>query len=218
MCLKDANGIWIHDSNSLKVTILQHFQDLYHTSLSHSFQDSFDSISRGPKINDSSWGDLVLPPTNAEIWFAIKSMKPWKAPGPDGLHAAFFQQYWDSINPKLCNEIRLVFSSGTMPESWNNSLICLIPKVQNPETISQFRPIGLCNVIYKIVTKIIVLRLRDLIGDLISPLQSSFIPGRRGTDNVFLLREFVYCFTKKKGRSGDMIIKIDLEKAYDRLE
>ncbi|GLT32300.1 hypothetical protein SLA2020_069760 [Shorea laevis] len=107
---------------------------------------------------------------------------------------------------------------GTISEAWNASLIALIPKVQNPDFISQFRPIGLCNVAYKIVTKLIVLRLCSLIGDLISPLQASFIPGRKGIDNVLILREFVYSFSKKIGRIGDMIIKIDLEKAYDRLE
>ncbi|GLT84226.1 hypothetical protein SLE2022_024710 [Rubroshorea leprosula] len=112
----------------------------------------------------------------------------------------------------------MVFCNAAMPDSWSQSLIALVPKIPNPEMVSQFRPIGLCNVIYKAVTKIIVLRMKNLMGNLISPLQSSFIPGRNGMDNVLILRELVHSFTKRKGRVGDMIVKLDLEKAYDRLE
>ncbi|GKU87915.1 hypothetical protein SLEP1_g2242 [Rubroshorea leprosula] len=220
-----AGGIWLlWDDTRFTIDILNKgsqaihglVQDRYTTSLSQSQHDSFDCITSGPRIDDSKWGSLSSLPTDTEIWATIKSMGPWKALGPDGLHVAFFQQFWDLIKDKLCHEIRLVFSMGIISEAWNASLIALVPKVQNPESISQFRPIGLCNVVYKIVTKLIVLRLRGLIGDLISPLQTSFIPGRKGIDNVLILREFVYSFSKKRGRIGDMIIKLDLEKAYDR--
>ncbi|GKV05169.1 hypothetical protein SLEP1_g17209 [Rubroshorea leprosula] len=110
-----------------------------------------------------------------EIWNTIRSMKPWKAPRPDVLHAMFFQKYWEKVKGKLCGEIRNVFSTGIMLDHWNYSFITLIPKTQNPKLVSQFRPIGLCNVIYKLVTKIIVLRLKPIMGDLISLLQASFI-------------------------------------------
>ncbi|GLT37826.1 hypothetical protein SLA2020_121150 [Shorea laevis] len=191
---------------------------LYSSSLPHSYADSFSTINRGPNISVNLWDSLTILPTDHEIWNTIHSMKPWKAPGPDGLHAIFFQKYWEEVKGKLCEEIRNVFSTGIMPDHWNYSFITLIPKTQNPELVSHFRPIGLCNVIYKIVTKIIVFRLKPIMGDLISPLQASFIPGRKGVDNVFILREFVYSFNKRKGRVGDMIVKLDLEKAYDRIE
>ena len=72
--------------------------------------------------------------------------------------------------------------------------------------------------IYKIISKIIVLRLRPLLPSLISPMQTTFLEGRRGTDNVIIAQELIYSLRKRKGRTGFMVIKIDLKKAYDRLE
>ena len=72
--------------------------------------------------------------------------------------------------------------------------------------------------IYKVISKIIVLRLRPLLPSLISPMQIAFIEGRRGTDNVIIAQELIYSLRKRKGRTGFMVVKIDLEKAYDCLE
>lgn len=69
--------------------------------------------------------------------------------------------------------------------------------------------------IYKIVSKIIVLRLKNITDELIAPFQSSFIPGRKGTDNVLILQELVFSFKRRKGKEGDMIVKLDIGKAYD---
>ena len=105
-----------------------------------------------------------------------------------------------------------------VPEYLNKTLITLIPKKRNPETLNNYRPISLCNTIYKMVTKIIVARIRPLLPDLISPLQSAFVLGRQGVDNAIIVQELVHSMAKKKGRGGVMAIKLDLEKAYDRLE
>ncbi|GKU94254.1 hypothetical protein SLEP1_g7776 [Rubroshorea leprosula] len=218
MGLKDLHGNWSYDPEGIHNIVLSYFKDLYTSSLDHSFHDSFKDIVRGPIIDYSEWEFLIAPPSDAEIWLAVKSMKSWKAPGPDGLHVGFFQKFWDLIKSKLCAEVRLAFSNGVMPDTWSQSLIALIPKIPNSEMVSQFRPIGLCNVVYKIVTKLIVLRLKNKIGNLISPFQASFISGRSGMDNVLILREMVHSFSKRKGRVGDMIVKLDLDKAYDRLE
>ncbi|OMP05267.1 reverse transcriptase [Corchorus capsularis] len=118
----------------------------------------------------------------------------------------------------IFKEISEVFLTKSIPEGWNDSLISLIPKTSNPELITQFRPIGLCNTPYKIVSKIIVNRIRPLLSEIIGPNQASFLPGRKSADNVILLQEIVHSFNKKSGKNGDMIIKLDLEKAYDRLE
>uniref|UniRef100_A0A2N9HHK0 Reverse transcriptase domain-containing protein n=1 Tax=Fagus sylvatica TaxID=28930 RepID=A0A2N9HHK0_FAGSY len=83
---------------------------------------------------------------------------------------------------------------------------------------SQFRPISLCNTVFKIVTKIIVSRLRPIIGNLVSPFQAAFVPGRRGLDNVVIAQELIHSIHRKKGRMGQLIPKLDLEKAYDRIE
>ena len=105
-----------------------------------------------------------------------------------------------------------------VPSYLNETLISLIPKCQNPESLSNYRPISLCNSVYKVVSKIIVARIRPYLSNLISPVQTAFVPSQRGTDNVLIAQELFHALDKKKGRTGFMAIKLDLEKAYDRLE
>ncbi|XP_050258784.1 uncharacterized protein LOC126703748 [Quercus robur] len=100
-----------------------------------------------------------------------------------------------------------------MSEKLNQTHIVLIPKIQGPETLGNYRPISLCNTTYKIVTKILVARLRPYLGNLISPLQSAFVLGRKGIDNAIIVQELIHTISKKNGKVGYMAIKIDLEKA-----
>lgn len=97
----------------------------------------------------------------------------------------------------------------------NKTNIVLIPKTDNPETINQFRPIGLCNVSYKVVSKIIVYRIRPLLDNIISPFQSSFIHGRQTSD--IICQEIIHTLKNSKSKTEGMIWKIDFDKAYDRI-
>jgi hypothetical protein len=114
----------------------------------------------------------------------------------------FVNQVW--VNPSLISFI-------------NNTLIVMIPKVDKPEFVSQFRPISLCNVVYKIISKVIVRRIKPFLNDVISPYQSSFILGRSIHHNIIVAHEMVHSMSRMKGKKMFMSIKIDLEKAYDRL-
>ncbi|CAL1395909.1 unnamed protein product [Linum trigynum] len=109
------------------------------------------------------------------------------------------------------------FATGTLPEEVVESTVVLIPKVDYPEIVSQLRPISLNNVCLKAITKAITNRLKPIMRKLVSPRQSSFIPGRQTTDNIIVLQEVLHSLRKKKGKRGGLVLKIDLEKAYDRL-
>ena len=108
--------------------------------------------------------------SDGEILSALKAMKPYKAHGPDGLHAGFFQRFWLIVGESVKVEIKNIFLNEKMPEYLNQTLIVLIPKILGPETIGHYRPISLCNTVYKIVSKILVNRFRPLLPDLISPM------------------------------------------------
>jgi len=125
-------------------------------------------------------------PSYEEIWGALKTMKPFKAPEIDGLHAGFFQRLWLLVGDLVRREVKNIFSCQQVPDYLNQTLIALISKLSGPELVSHYRPISLCNIVYKIVTKILVQRLRPLLPSLISPMQSAFLTGRRGTDNVII--------------------------------
>ena len=158
------------------------------------------------------------PITDREISEGLWALKPFKAPGPDGLHAGFFQHFWLIVGDSVREKVKGVFSSGVIPDYINQTLITLIPKCRSPESLSNYQPISLCNTIYKIVTKIILNWIRPFLSGLISPLQAAFVPGRKGLDNAIIVQELIHTMSKKKGRTGVMAIKLDLEKAYDRLE
>ena len=86
----------------------------------------------------------------------------------------------------MCTEIRNIFASGPIPEYLNRTLISLVPKCQSPKTLGNYRPINLYNLVYKIVTKIIVGRICPLLNKLVSPIQAAFVLGKRGLDNILL--------------------------------
>ena len=144
-------------------------------------------------------------------------MNPFKALGPDGYQALFFQKYWTLVGERVCTLVLDVLKGARFPEGLNSTFLALIPKVDNPQQVTQFRPIGLCNVVYKIISKIIVQRLKCVLPSLISPCQASFVPGRLISDNVVIMLELLHTLRKKQSGKGYMAIKLDLEKAYDRL-
>lgn len=107
-----------------------------------------------------------------------------KAPGPDGFSASFFHSNWDSTGKEIAEEIQAFFTTGSLPGRLNKTFIRLIPKIQNPNALADYRPIALCNVYYKIISKLLSKCLHPLLPFLISENQSAFVAGREISDNV----------------------------------
>lgn len=106
-----------------------------------------------------------------------------------------------------------------MPERWNDTCVVLIPKIKNPESMKDLRPISLCNVVYKLVSKVLANRLEHILDEIISPNQSAFVPDRLITENILLAYECThYMQNKRSGREGYAAVKLDMSKAYDRVE
>jgi hypothetical protein len=111
-----------------------------------------------------------------------------------------------------------VLNQGGDPNQYNSTYICLIPKINNPSNPSEFRPISLCNVTLKIITKTIANRMKHVMPEIISPNQSAFVQGRLITDNTIIASDIFHYLNKTKRKSGYVGIKTDMAKAYDRVE
>lgn len=164
-----------------------------------------------PYLDTAYWTNLNCVITREEVKTEMFDMAPYKAPGPDGLPAGFYQKAWSIVGDSICSLVETYFETGTLPDGINDTLISLIPKVACPESVTQFGPISLCNVCYKVITKVMVNRMKPLLEKLVSREQSSFIPGRQIADNIVVYQEVLHSFrtsaTKKKihvhqGRPG----------------
>ena len=116
------------------------------------------------KDDFSMLGDVVK---DEEIRCAVFGIGAYKAPGKDGIQSLFYQSQWNTVGAKLCELVKSVFSKPSLVGELNDTLITLIPKVDDALSLKQFRPIILCNVSYKVITKILANRMRKVMNDLI---------------------------------------------------
>lgn len=187
------------------------------TSTQSAFSVDFEGLFQ-PCLTAAQTRDLHCIPTGQDIQSAFFSMGGHKSPGPDGMTVTFFKQYWGIVGSVVITSIQFVFQTCLMPASFNHTFLTLIPKAAHVSRVDHFRPIALCNVVYKAITKILAGRIRGLLMDLIHPSQAAFVPHRCIGDNVILNHEIMQYFHSKQGKRGYMAIKIDLAKAYDRVE
>jgi hypothetical protein len=143
---------------------------------------------------------LAEPVSIEEVRRAVFNMHPWKAPGPDGFPAGFYQRSWDIVGNAVHRFVVSVWQNPSLIADVNQTDICLIPKVTSPENIKQFRPISLCNTSYKIVSKVIVERLKECISSLISPFQTGFVSGRNIHENIIVAKEMAHTMHRMKGK------------------
>lgn len=202
--LKDDEGLWVLEHQRLEKLAVEYYTQLYSLddvdlvvpSLPHA---GFTTLTQDEK-NDLNKAFSIM-----EIERSGRSMGKFKAPGPDGFQPIFYQQCWEEKGTSVSRFALDFFESGILPTETNDALVFLIAKMVKPERIIQFRPISLCNVLFKIITKTMVMRLKKVMNKLIDPAQSSFIPGRLSTDNIVVVQEAVHSMRRKKG-SGDVVM------------
>ena len=214
----DSSGNWVHEANEIADVVRKGFMKLFCTEKNNAIRNYWVLPSWSNVLSEEALFSLNHPISPEEIRDALWSIKPFKAPRPDGLHAGFYQNSWSIVRDFVEKVVFEAFQTSSIPDYLNQTLLVLIPKCQGPKSINHFRPISLCNTSYKIISKLIVQRLRPFLDQIISPFQSAFVLGRRGMDNMIIVQELIHTLSLKKGKSGFMAIKIDLEKAYDRLE
>lgn len=174
-------------------------------------------VSNKMSQDQVSWCEA--PFTVQEVKETLSQMHPLKAPGPDGLPALFYQKYWGTVGTEVCSLVSDVLNNGRNLSDINITHIVLIPKGKNPSTPKEFRPISLCNMVMKMLTKTIANRIKRILPEVVDEEQRSFIQGRLITDNALITLECFHWLKKKvKGKMGHKALKLDMSKAYDRLE
>ncbi|XP_061374583.1 uncharacterized protein LOC133316815 [Gastrolobium bilobum] len=134
--LRNDEGVWVEEPEELKLLAMNYFKNLYVEEVHNLPKLCIGGLF--PPLDYNTWRNFEAAPTSAEIRSTIFGMHPFKAPGVDGLHAVFFQSQWDIMGNSVCNTIKDIFKDPKRVAGINQTLICLIPKVENPEAISQF--------------------------------------------------------------------------------
>ena len=157
--------------------------------------------------------------TRQEVEIALKDMAPLKALGPDGMPPIFFQSFWRLIGDDVSKVVLDFLNSCHIPKEFNFTYVTLIPKMKNPKKISEFRPISLCNVIYKLISKVLANCLKPLLPSIVSENQSAFQASKVITDNILMAFETLhYMKNHQTGNTSFMALKLDMSKAYNRVE
>nr|GEU65074.1 RNA-directed DNA polymerase, eukaryota [Tanacetum cinerariifolium] len=198
-----VDGYWVDDPSRVKAEFLNHF--------SSRFQDQGLSNSRinfivPTHIKPDQATELEKPLSPVEIRNAVWACGADKSPGPDGFSFDFFRKFWSLIGPDLCVAVEWFFSHCAFTRGCNSTFISFIPKVPDPKFASDYQPISLIGSLYKVVTKILALRLSLVISNLISDVQTAFLPNRQILDGPFILNEVLsWCKVK---RFQTMVFKI----------
>jgi hypothetical protein len=182
-----------------KEIISNYFLQLFSTSVAPGEQQLQQLLDAVPPSVTPAMNDLLsMEYTPEEVKATLDAIGDLKALGPDGMPAVFFKKYWDVVGEKLTQEVLNVLRGGQIPDGWNDTIISLIPKVEKPEKVTDLRPISLCNVVYKVVSKVLSNRLRQVLPDLITPNQSAFVPGRLISDNILVAYEITHYLLNKR--------------------
>ncbi|KAL0307852.1 UNVERIFIED_CONTAM: hypothetical protein Sangu_3008300, partial [Sesamum angustifolium] len=160
---------------------------------------------------------LIRPVTREEIKEAIFDIDEESAPGPDGYTSAFFKSAWPVVGQAISEAICEFFRTGQLLKQVNTTVLALIPKVNLPSYVSDYRPISCCNVLYKVITKVIVQRMQPVLHLLIDHSQTAFVPGRSIADNILLAQELLAGYNQRR-LPPRCTLKVDIQKAYDSVE
>lgn len=169
--LEDEDGSWVHDSDGLKYMTVEYYSGLFKADASI----GIDFIAGAfPRIETCLCEELEKEHSMEETQVSLRGMRSYKSPGPDGVQAIFFKRTWHMIGRTVHSFVRRILEGEEIHEEATEAILVLIPNELQPSTMPGFRPLSLCNAVYKLASKIFMNRLTEVWKSLISPYQESF--------------------------------------------
>ena len=204
------------DSN-VSSMMTSYYSKLFTTSEPSNIEEVVQFTKRA--VTDEMNSGLIGNFSKEEVMITLKQMAHLKALGPDGMPPIFFQHYWESIGDDVATAVLSCLNSGKLVSGLNHTFISLIPKVKNLVLVSEFRPIALCNILYKLVLEVLANMLKKVLPHIISESQRAFQLDKAISNNILVAFKTLHHMKMKKTRKvGHMALKLDMSKAYDRLE
>jgi hypothetical protein len=161
-------------------------------------------------------GCLIKPFSVEEVKAAVWDCDSFKSPGPDGVNFGFIKEFWDMLQTDVIRYVSDFHRNGKLTRGINTTFIALIPKVETPQRLSDFRPISLVGCLYKILAKVLANRLRLVMSSVISETQTAFVKDRQILDGILIANEVVD--EASKSNKELLMFKVDFEKAFDSVD
>jgi hypothetical protein len=208
-----VNGVLVEGVDNVRAAVLAHFSS--HFQSTRGQRPSMDGM-HFRMLPGREGTALIRPFSIEEVKAAVWDCDSYKSPGPDGIPFGFIKDFWDMLKDDVMRFMVEFHRNGKLTKGINSTFIALIPKVDNPQSLNEFRPISLVGSLYKILAKVLANRLRMVLGSVISDSQSAFIKGRQILDGILVANEIVD--EARKCKKELLLFKVDFEKAYDSID
>lgn len=211
-----SDGAKAKSFNDLASMGRDHFKNLFKALAGASIAEVIWVAQLFPRYAEEEDNEMLMALVmKIEVESVLKSMQKDKSPGPDGWTVEFFQYFFELIGEEMVGVVEESRCRGVIHEPFNTTFLAIIPKSDAPVSFEEFRPISLCNCIYKIIAKIIAICLKPILSCNISKTQFGFLDGKQIHETIGVAQETMHDI--KKSKKKGLIVKIDLSKAYDKI-
>ena len=192
----DSNDVWQEEEAKIEKVFVEYYSELFSSANPTNFDEILEAVQ--PKVSRHMNEQLIKEFQPSEVFQALKQMYLLKAPRLDGMPPLFYQHFWPTMGNVVTKIVLDFLNFGVIPHNFNETQIVLIPKVNRPQRVTEYRPISLCNVVYKMAAKTLANRLKKILPAIISDTQSAFVNSRVITDNILVAFETMHHISRRK--------------------